>query len=162
MVVNNFNKFNTLQLLKNTFWYAFLLLALATVVVGEACRFVGRAGDVPLEDGDAGLSVLAETRRWPDLRTLTVFPGSIGPDGGLALARATQLAALARTLGTSAAQLALQWVLANPVITSPIVGASRPEQLVDALAAERTPLDPALKAQLDELTHTYRYGDAPR
>jgi aryl-alcohol dehydrogenase (NADP+) len=53
-------------------------------------------------------------------------------------------------------------VLANPVITSPIVGASRPEQLVDALTAERTPLDPALKARLDELTHTYRYGDAPR
>jgi aryl-alcohol dehydrogenase (NADP+) len=73
-----------------------------------------------------------------------------------------QIAALAAEAGVSSATLALQWVLANPVITSPIVGASRPEQLADAVAAERTPLDPALKARLDELTHEFRFGDAPR
>ena len=70
--------------------------------------------------------------------------------------------ALAAEAGVSMATLALQWVLANPVITSPIVGASRPGQLTDALAAERTPIDPALKSQLDELTHEFRFGDAPR
>jgi aryl-alcohol dehydrogenase-like predicted oxidoreductase len=32
------------------------------------------------------------------------------------------------------------WTLANPVITSPIVGASRPEQLDDVLAAVDKPL----------------------
>ena len=73
-----------------------------------------------------------------------------------------QVGALAAEAGVSAATLAIQWVLANPTITSPIVGASRPEQLADPVAAERTPLDPALKARLDELTHEFRFGDAPR
>ena len=79
-----------------------------------------------------------------------------------AFAAVEQITALAAEAGVSTATLALQWVLANPVITSPIVGASRPEQLADALAAERTPLDRELKARLDELTHEYRFGDAPR
>ncbi len=73
-----------------------------------------------------------------------------------------RVAALADEAGVSTATLALQWVLANPVVTSPIVGASRPEQLADALAAERSPIDTALAAQLDELTHEFRFGDAPR
>jgi aryl-alcohol dehydrogenase-like predicted oxidoreductase len=60
------------------------------------------------------------------------------------------------------ATLALQWVLANPLITSPIVGASRPEQLADAVAAAATALDPAVRLKLDELTHEYRFGDSPR
>jgi aryl-alcohol dehydrogenase-like predicted oxidoreductase len=64
--------------------------------------------------------------------------------------------------GQNMATLAVAWVLANPVITSAIVGASRPEQLVDSLAAADLALAPALKEQLDELTHEYRYGDAQR
>ena len=52
--------------------------------------------------------------------------------------------------------------LANPAVTSPIVGASRPEQLADAVIAAATPIDPAVKAQLDELTVEYRRGDSPR
>ena len=35
----------------------------------------------------------------------------------------------------SMATMAVAWVLSNPAITAPIVGASRPEQLVDSLAA---------------------------
>jgi 1-deoxyxylulose-5-phosphate synthase len=69
---------------------------------------------------------------------------------------------LAADTGVSMATLALQWVLANPVVTSPIVGASRPEQLADAIVAASTPLDGAVKQRLDELTTRYRYGDAPR
>ena len=69
---------------------------------------------------------------------------------------------LAAEAGVSMATLAMQWVLSNPVITSPIVGASRPEQLADAVAATVTPLDPAIKVRLDELTHDYRLGDSPR
>ncbi|HLI01919.1 MAG TPA: aldo/keto reductase [Acidimicrobiales bacterium] len=64
--------------------------------------------------------------------------------------------------GVSMTTLAVQWVLANPVITSAIVGASRPDQLADSLAAAETPLDPAIKEELDELTAVYRQGDAPR
>lgn len=69
---------------------------------------------------------------------------------------------LAAESGVSAATLAMQWVLANPVITSPIVGASKPSQLADAVAAVHSPIDPAVKAQLDELTVDYRRGDAGR
>src|SRR6267142_657346 len=38
---------------------------------------------------------------------------------------------LAAEAGTSMVQMAVAWVLENPVITAPIVGASRPEQLDD-------------------------------
>jgi aryl-alcohol dehydrogenase (NADP+) len=69
---------------------------------------------------------------------------------------------LAADAGVSLTTLAVQWVLANPVVTSPIIGASRPEQLADSLAAAELPLDADLKAQLDELTADYRQGDAPR
>jgi aryl-alcohol dehydrogenase-like predicted oxidoreductase len=69
---------------------------------------------------------------------------------------------LAAEAGVSLTTLAVQWVLANPTVTSAIVGASRPEQLGDSLAAEATPIDPDLKARVDELTAPYRQGDAPR
>ena len=66
---------------------------------------------------------------------------------------------LAKEAGLSLTRLALAWVLANPVITAPIVGASRPEQLDDVLPAVETTLDPAIAARLDELTREYRWGD---
>ena len=69
---------------------------------------------------------------------------------------------LAAEAGVSMATLAVQWVLANPAITSPIIGASRPEQLADSLAAVQSPIDPALKTRLDELTHEFRFGDHAR
>ena len=72
------------------------------------------------------------------------------------------LRGIAADTGVSLATLAMQWVLANPVVTSPIVGASRPEQLADAVAAVATPIDSAVKARIDELTHEFRFGDAPR
>jgi aryl-alcohol dehydrogenase-like predicted oxidoreductase len=55
--------------------------------------------------------------------------------------------------------MAIAWVLATPVVTAPIVGASRPEQLDDARAAVDKGLDAALKARLDALTQEYRGGD---
>ena len=69
---------------------------------------------------------------------------------------------LAREAGMSLTSLAVAWVLANPAITSPIIGASRPEQLDDAIAALDKPLDGALKAKLDDMTREYRWGDDPR
>jgi len=42
------------------------------------------------------------------------------------------------------------------------VGASRPDQLDDAVAATEKPLDAALKARLDQITREYRWGDDPR
>jgi 1-deoxyxylulose-5-phosphate synthase len=72
------------------------------------------------------------------------------------------LSRLAGEAGVSLVTLAVAWVLANRVITSPIIGASRPEQLDASLAAAEFKLDEDLKRQLDELTHQYRMGDAPR
>jgi len=73
-----------------------------------------------------------------------------------------QLRPLASEAGMSLPQMAVAWVLANPAITSPIVGASRPEQLADTLAATETPLDADLKARLDDLTLEYRREDSGR
>jgi aryl-alcohol dehydrogenase-like predicted oxidoreductase len=42
---------------------------------------------------------------------------------------------VARELGVSAAQVALAWLLAQPAVTAPIVGASRPAQLDDSVRA---------------------------
>jgi aryl-alcohol dehydrogenase (NADP+) len=69
------------------------------------------------------------------------------------------LRALAAEAGLSMVQLALAWVLAHPAVTSAIVGASRPDQLDDTLAAAGKTLDPGLKARLDALTADYRLGD---
>ena len=69
---------------------------------------------------------------------------------------------LAGQAGVSLVTLAVAWVLANKAITAPIIGASRPEQLDSSLAAAEFALDDDLKGQLDELTHEYRMGDAPR
>jgi aryl-alcohol dehydrogenase (NADP+) len=57
---------------------------------------------------------------------------------------------------------AVAWVLANPIVTSAIIGASRPEQLADTLAAADLKLDHKVKQQLDDLTAEYRRGDAVR
>jgi len=72
------------------------------------------------------------------------------------------LRTLAAEAGVSLPTLALQWVLANPVITAPIIGASRPDQLVDVVAAVGTPIDPELKQRIDTLTYEYRFGDNAR
>jgi aryl-alcohol dehydrogenase (NADP+) len=69
---------------------------------------------------------------------------------------------LAGQAGVSLVTLAVAWVLANQAITAPIIGASRPEQLDASLAAVGFALGDDLKGQLDELTHEYRMGDAPR
>ncbi|MGV2290328.1 aldo/keto reductase [Trinickia sp. YCB016] len=64
--------------------------------------------------------------------------------------------------GLSLPTTSVAWVLANPAVSSAIIGASRPEQLTATLAAADMTLDADLKAKLDELTHEYRWGDAAR
>jgi aryl-alcohol dehydrogenase (NADP+) len=73
------------------------------------------------------------------------------------------LRGVAAEAGVSLATLAVRWVLSNTAVTSPIVGASRPEQLADSLAAaEQGPLPADLKQRLDDLTHPWRMVDADR
>ncbi len=77
-------------------------------------------------------------------------------------ATVAQLHALADEAGVPLATLAVAWVMANPLVTAPLLGASRPEQLDATLAAAQYALDPALKQRLDDLSAEYRRGDAPR
>ncbi len=73
------------------------------------------------------------------------------------------LRTVATEAGMAMTTMALRWVLSNPAITAPIIGASRPEQLADTLAAaEQGALPEDLKARLDEITHGWRAVDADR
>jgi aryl-alcohol dehydrogenase-like predicted oxidoreductase len=73
-----------------------------------------------------------------------------------------ELRKLAEEAGVSLVTLAVAWVLANPAVTAPIIGASRPDQLGPSLAAAEYRVDADLKSRLDERTYEYRMGDAPR
>jgi aryl-alcohol dehydrogenase (NADP+) len=54
--------------------------------------------------------------------------------------------------GVPRAQVALAWLLHQPVVTAPIVGTSKPEQLTDAVAA----VDLSLSGEeLDQLAEPY-------
>ena len=59
-----------------------------------------------------------------------------------------QVASIAAARGVPSAQVALAWVAQQPFVTAPIVGASKPHHLEDALAALTLKLDPSEIAQL--------------
>jgi aryl-alcohol dehydrogenase (NADP+) len=74
-----------------------------------------------------------------------------------------RLQGIAKEAGVSLATLAVSWVMANPAITAPIIGASRPDQLADSLAAaEDGPMAQDLKDTLDDLTKPWRAVDSER
>ncbi len=61
-----------------------------------------------------------------------------------------RVAELAAERGVSPAQIALSWVLRNPVVSAPIVGATKPQHLVDAIAAVDLELDDDEAATLEQ------------
>jgi len=63
---------------------------------------------------------------------------------------------------TQLATLAVAWILANPTITSVILGASQADQLTATLDAADYGLESAVKTKLDELSTEFRRGDAAR
>ncbi|MFY9714364.1 MAG: L-glyceraldehyde 3-phosphate reductase [Microbacterium sp.] len=74
------------------------------------------------------------------------------PDGPLTAGAVQTLRALnevARERGQSLAQMALQWTLRNPVVTSALIGASRTSQLDENIAAVNGPAFTA--AELDRI-----------
>jgi aryl-alcohol dehydrogenase (NADP+) len=73
-----------------------------------------------------------------------------------------ELRQLADQAGVNLVTLSVAWVLANKAVTAPIIGASNPGQLDSSLAAADFVLDDDLKQLLDDRTHQYRMGDAPR
>ena len=59
---------------------------------------------------------------------------------------------IAQAHGVSVAQIALAWLLHQPQVTSVIIGAKRPEQLADNLAATQVALSADELAQLDAVS----------
>jgi aryl-alcohol dehydrogenase-like predicted oxidoreductase len=59
------------------------------------------------------------------------------------------LAPLADEVGLTLAQLAVAWVLQNDNVAAAIIGASRPEQVVENAKASGVVLEPALMARID-------------
>ena len=62
------------------------------------------------------------------------------------------VAAVAERKGVPRAQVALAWLLAQPAVTSPIVGVTKPQHLSDAVAAVDLELTPD---EVDELSAGY-------
>ncbi|BEL83718.1 aldo/keto reductase [Serratia sp. CY54039] len=62
---------------------------------------------------------------------------------------AERVASLAEERGVPRAQIALAWLLNKPAVSAPIVGASRSEQLDDAIAAVDLSLSPQEVAELE-------------
>jgi voltage-dependent potassium channel beta subunit len=58
---------------------------------------------------------------------------------------------IAEELGITMAQLAIAWVLREPGVSSAIVGASRPEQVDENVAASGVELSPEVLARIDEV-----------
>ena len=74
-------------------------------------------------------------------------------DGKQKLATVGELTALAKELGISMAHLALLWCLANPHVSTVILGASKLSQLDDNLASldNRDKVTPEVMARIDEI-----------
>ena len=67
------------------------------------------------------------------------------------LDRVQQLAPIAADLGLSTGALAVAWVLQEENVAAAIIGASRPEQVTDNVAASGVRLDADVKARIDEV-----------
>jgi aryl-alcohol dehydrogenase-like predicted oxidoreductase len=68
------------------------------------------------------------------------------------LLRAVQrLKPIAQEAGLSLPQFALAWILREPNVASAIIGASRPEQVVDNAGASGATVDPGLFSQAESI-----------
>ena len=67
------------------------------------------------------------------------------------LERVQQLRPIADDHGLSMAQLAIAWVLANPAVSSAIIGASRPDQVTENVKASGQKLDTGALAAIDDV-----------
>jgi aryl-alcohol dehydrogenase-like predicted oxidoreductase len=71
---------------------------------------------------------------------------------------AERVRVVAEKLGVSRATVAVAWVLANPAVTSPIIGMTKPHHLGDALKAAELKLDEETKKYLEEPYRTRPYA----
>ncbi|MCU1442551.1 MAG: potassium channel subunit beta, partial [Cryobacterium sp.] len=78
------------------------------------------------------------------------------------LAAVQKLAPVAEEAGLTMAQLAIAWVLQNPNVASAIIGASRPEQVADNVAASGVRLDAATLDRIEEAVGSVAERDPAR
>jgi aryl-alcohol dehydrogenase-like predicted oxidoreductase len=78
------------------------------------------------------------------------------------LKRVQQLEPLAKEAGLSMAQLAVAWTLQNDNVASAIIGASRPEQVTDNVAAAGVKLGDDLMAKIDDVLDSVIERDAAK
>jgi len=78
----------------------------------------------------------------------TLYGQTEGADSRIA----ERVGVIADIRGLSRAQVALAWILSKPAVTAPIIGASRPEQLTDLVAALDVTLD---EREITELETAY-------
>jgi aryl-alcohol dehydrogenase-like predicted oxidoreductase len=78
----------------------------------------------------------------------------LGPGSKPKLAAVKKLAAVATSLDTTLPRLALAWCLKNPRVSTVILGASRPEQLLENIGAlDLVPkLTPAVMKKLNAIS----------
>jgi aryl-alcohol dehydrogenase-like predicted oxidoreductase len=62
-----------------------------------------------------------------------------------------ELKPIADEAGLSLSQLAIAWVLQNPNVSSAIIGASRPEQVVENVKASGVRLEESVLKRIDEV-----------
>jgi aryl-alcohol dehydrogenase-like predicted oxidoreductase len=100
----------------------------------------------PLARGRLARPSDAETpRTQTDVYADRLFAGSMDSDRKVV----EQVAAIAAAREVPRAQVALAWVLQKSVVTAPIVGASKPQHLDDALAALTLDLTESELTQLE-------------
>jgi len=93
------------------------------------------------------------TRAWEETTTRSesdAFGRTLYLDSDRQIVDAVAKAAAER--GVSRAQIALAWVMANPVVDAPIIGATKPQHLDDAVAAVDLELT---RDEIDSLTAPY-------
>ncbi|HEU5027711.1 MAG TPA: aldo/keto reductase family protein [Spirillospora sp.] len=78
------------------------------------------------------------------------------------LTRVQNLRPIADDLGLSMAQLAVAWTLQNPNVSAAIVGASRPEQVVDNVKAAGVKLDADVLKRIDDVLGDVVIRDASK
>jgi aryl-alcohol dehydrogenase (NADP+) len=109
--------------------------------------------------GDQGIGVIPWsplargrlTRPWDETsarKQTDEFARSLYPDSDRVIVE--QVAKVAGSRGVPMAQVALAWVLSNPLVTAPIIGATRPQHIDDAIAALSIELTAQEKAALEQ------------
>ena len=109
----------------------------------------------PLARGLADPQTVARTKRNPRAQTDAVRKQRYDREDNVAIVQRVSEVAEAR--GLPMAQVALAWMLSKPVVTAPIIGATKPHHLEDAVAAlsvQLTPEEiPAVRRSLPASSH---------